>query len=183
MLEQGTLVTNCLEEKNIAELFESLVDVLKKEIVIDHELKAFICAEKKLLLSAPSLEQIGQNNVAKENMILKTRMLEEVRTNLIKKLASALGYETERVRLLDLAAAAPPRTKQKIEHLVGDLSEVAAQIAEINADSSGILESAIEQVESSIGFLSSLVRRSGVYSGDGRINTASNEGRLVRTEG
>jgi len=50
MLEQGTLVTNCLEEKMCAELFESLMDVLKKEIVIDHELKEFICAEKQLLL-------------------------------------------------------------------------------------------------------------------------------------
>ena len=183
MLEQGTLVTNCLEDTICAELFESLIDVLKKEIVIDHELKEFICAEKQLLLSAPSLAQVEQNNVAKENMILKTRMLEEVRTNLIKKLAAALGYDPERIKLSDLAAAAPPKTRQKIEHLAADLSKIASQIADINADSSGILESAMEQIESSIGFLSSLVRRSGVYRGDGRINTASDEGRLVRTEG
>lgn len=184
MLEQGTLVINCLEENTCAELFESLVDVLKKEIVLDRELKEFLLAEKQMLLRAPSLDQLQQSNVAKENVILKTRMLEEVRTNLIRKLAFATGIgDEEDVRLSDLASVASPQTRKKLDALIRELTQIAVEIKQSNEASSGILETSIEQMSGSVEFLSTLISRSGIYSGNGRINPAADLGRILRTEG
>jgi hypothetical protein len=59
---------------------------LSQELAIYQELKNAISGENVILIK-PSLDELNHSNAIKENIILKAHMLEEVRLNILKKIA------------------------------------------------------------------------------------------------
>lgn len=183
MLDYNTTVANCLEDSATEGLFTSLIDVLRKELAIYRELKDFLIAEKNMLMKSMSLIQINENNALKENIILKSRILEEVRTNILKKIARNLDIDDGEMKLMSLANYAVIEKRQIIEKLKNDLLSIARDISSMNNDNKYILDISINNIKGSLDFISSLVARSGVYLGNGKINEDAKNGRLLRTEG
>jgi hypothetical protein len=62
----------------LSPLLDSLIIILKREIVVYRELQAAISHEK-IILMKPSLERLLESNSKKETVILKAKMLEEGR--------------------------------------------------------------------------------------------------------
>src|SRR5271157_3848688 len=79
-------------------LLDSLIILLKREIVIYRELQAAISHEK-IILMKPSLERLLESNSKKETVILKAKMLEEGRLKLVKKIAKILDLEENEINL------------------------------------------------------------------------------------
>jgi flagellar biosynthesis/type III secretory pathway chaperone len=183
MLEQSTTVTNCLEDSANEGLFTSLIDVLRKELTIYGELKDFLSAEKKMLIKSGSLVQINENNAVKENIILKSRILEEVRTNILKKIARNLDIDDGEIKLMSLANYAVIEKRQIIEKLKRELLSIALEINKMNDENKYILDAYLNNIKVSLEFISSLMDRSGVYLGSGKINEVRKNGRLLHTEG
>jgi flagellar biosynthesis/type III secretory pathway chaperone len=183
MLEQSTIVSDCLEECTCQGLFTSLIDVLRKELSIYRELKDFMAVEKKMLLKSAPVVQINENNAVKENIILKARILEEVRTNVLKKIARNLDINEGTTKLMSLSHFAVIEQRQTIEKLKNDLLNIARDISKMNEENKYLLGTSISIVKGSIDFISSLIDRSGVYLGSGKINEVRKNGRLLRTEG
>ncbi|MEE9912653.1 MAG: flagellar protein FlgN [Deltaproteobacteria bacterium] len=183
MLEQSTHVANCLEDSLNDGLFTSLIDVLKKEMIVYQELKVFLISEKRMLMNASSLLQLNENNAVKENIILKSRILEEVRTNILKKIARNIDIDEGAIKLMSLANYAVIEKRQIIEKLKNDLLKIARDIHGLNDENKHLLDSSLYNVKGSLDFISSLVDRSGVYLGSGKISEITKNGRLVRTEG
>jgi len=183
MLEQSTIVTNCLEDSTSSELFGFLIDVLRKELTIYGELKNFLDNEKKMILKAAPLRQINENNALKENLILKARILEEGRLNIIKKIARNLDIDERSANLMSLASYAVGPQRQDVEKLKMELIEIARDIRKINCENKNLLDVSIGNVKVSLEFISSLVNRSGVYLGNGKIGEVGSYGSILRTEG
>lgn len=183
MLEQSTTVANCLEDSAGEGLFTSLIDVLRKELTIYQELKDYLITEKKMLIKSASLIQINKNNAVKENIILKSRILEEVRTNILNKIARNFDIDDGAIKLMSLANYALIENRQIIEKLKNDLLNIARDINRINDENKYILDASLDNVKGSLEFISSLIDRSGVYQGNGRIDEVQKNGRLLRTEG
>lgn len=183
MLEQYNTVANCLEDSATEGLFVSLIDVLKKELSIYRELRDYLACEKEMLMKSASLAKINENNAVKENIILKSRILEEVRTNVLKKIARHLEIDDSEIRLMSLAGYAVNEQRQVIENLKSDLVSIARDINRMNDDNKYLLDASINNVKGSLEFISSLIDRSGVYLGTGKINEISKNGRFLRTEG
>jgi len=116
MLEQNITLTDCREDNSCEISFISLIDVLKKELAIYQELKNFIIGEKKIWVK-PSLEELNESNARKENIILKARMLEEARTNILKKIARNLELKVDEIKLMTLASYAVIEQRQEIEEI------------------------------------------------------------------
>ena len=121
MLEQGMILTNCREENSCEGVFTSLIEILRKESAIYQELKNCLINEKKLLMK-PNLEELGHNNSAKENIILKARMLEEARASILKRIARSLDIRTNVVKLSQIASFAGHEQRKEIELNRDDLA-------------------------------------------------------------
>lgn len=182
MLEQDISLTNSPEEKSYETIFSSLIEVLKKELVNFQDLQKAIINEKKILIK-PSLDELNHVNALKENIILKARILEEVRTKILKKIARNLDIDDGAIKLMSLARYAIIEQKQTIENLKNDLLNIARDISKTNDENKYILDISINNVKGSIELISSLLDQSGVYLGNGKINEFRKNGRLLRTEG
>lgn len=183
MLEQSANLANCLESSVNDDLFGSLIDVLTRELAVYRELKDFLASEREILMHKAVIMQINKNNAVKENIILKARILGEARTNVLKKIARNFDIDDRTVKLMSLANYAVIEKRQIIEKLKNDLLVIATEISVMNNDNKYILEASLNNVKVSLDFVSSLLDRSGVYLGNGKIGEVKKKGRLLRTEG
>lgn len=183
MLEQNIHLSNRLEACVNDDLFSALIDVLTGEISVYEELKKFLITEKNMLVKPAAFAEINKSNAAKENIILKARISQEARTNLLKKIARNLDISEDEVNLISLAAFAGAEKGKIIKNLRSALLEITKEIETINSDNSNILDGSIDNVKASLEFLTSLLERSGIYLGNGKIGTVQHNGRLLRTEG
>jgi flagellar biosynthesis/type III secretory pathway chaperone len=183
MLEQSTFVANCLEDSGCQGYFTTLIDVMKKELAIYSDLKEFLNDEKQLIMESATLEQINASNGIKENIILKARILEEVRTNILKKIARNLDMDEKAITLTSLANYAVIEQRQVIDQLKRALLDIAQDIRNVNDENAYLLDSSINSINGSLDFISSLMNRSGIYMENGSINEVKRRGRLLATEG
>ena len=183
MLEQNIHLSNRLEACVNDDLFSALIDVLTGEISVYEELKKFLITEKNMLVKPAAFAEINKSNAAKENIILKARISQEARTNLLKKIARNLDISEDEVNLISLAAFAGAEKGKIIKNLRSALLAITKEIETINSDNSSILDGSIDNVKASLEFLTSLLERSGIYLGNGKIGTVQHNGRLLRTEG
>ena len=182
MLEQTVSLTNCREENSCENIFTSLIDVLRKELAIYQELKDTIIYEKKILLR-PSLEELNHINAIKENIILKARILDEARTNILKKIARSLDINTKGIRLNQVAVYAGIEQRKEIEEVKEALALISQDINALNEINKDLLDASLACVKSSLDFISSMMSRGDVYMESGKIKTMQNNGKFLHTEG
>ena len=181
MSEQNIISADLSREKSTENIFFSLIEVLRKELDIYGELKNLVMTEKNIL-ARHSVDEINENNSRLENIVLKARMLEEVRANIVKKLTRIMGLENDEVHLMTLAESAPDEQRQKIEDLRGKLAMIAREIRvfnEINKDFVGL---SMASVNGSLEFIGSLLSQSQVYSGNGKIKSSPRNGKYLATD-
>jgi flagellar biosynthesis/type III secretory pathway chaperone len=183
MLEHSNTVANCLEDAASEGLFTSLIDVLGKELSMYQELKDYLSAEKRMIMRSVSLSQINESNAVKENIILKSRIMEEVRINILKKISRHFDIDDGNIKLMALANYALTEQKQTIENYKRELLNIARDIREMNDENIYLIDISLKNIKGSLDFISSLVDRSGIYLGNGRINEVRNNGKFLRTEG
>lgn len=183
MLNPSNSLANCLEDSAAEELFASLIDILSRELTIYQELNNFLASEKSVIMKSGSLEQINENNSQKENIILKTRILEEVRYNVLKKIARYFDLDERRIKLSALVEFAGHEKAETIGKLKAALMALARDITRSNDENQYLLNTSINNIKGSLNFMSSLMNRSGVYLVNGAIGENRNSGRLLHAEG
>jgi flagellar biosynthesis/type III secretory pathway chaperone len=183
MLEQNTFVANCLEDCGCQGYFTTLIEVLKKELSIYSELKAFLDSEKQMIMKSAPLGQVSESNAVKENIILKARILEEARTNVLKKIARNLDLDESGIKMMSLANHAVHEQREAIDQLKKELLTIAREIRSRNNENVYLLDTSMNNVKESLDFISSLTNRSGIYLENGAIDEVRRKGRLVKTEG
>ncbi len=183
MFEQNMSIAGYLEDNFDEGLLSSLIEVLKKECSVYVELKQFLMEENHLLNSSPSVAKINDNNILKENIILKSRILEEVRVNILRKIARQLDTDEGKIKLEDVMKYVKNEKTNIIEQLKKELMTVAMDITLLNNNNHYILDIYNNNLNSSLEILSSLVDKSAIYLNTGKLNDFSENGRLLRTEG
>src|SRR5476649_1469481 len=83
--------------------YKNLEEVLEDEIKVYRALLDLVRREKEVLISA-KIDDLEENNRAKEAMILKIRALERLREKAAREVAQEVGCNTENPRLLEIAA-------------------------------------------------------------------------------
>jgi hypothetical protein len=182
MLDQGMTLTNCRVENKCESSFAGLIDILRKELAIYQELKEAILCEKKILIK-PSLEEINQSNARKENIILKSRMLGESRTNILKKIARNFDMDIKKIKMNQLISYAAAEQRKEIEDIKNELAVIAEEINSINEANKELINVSLNCVKSSVDFISSMMSSDAVYMKNGKIKTQQINGKYLRTEG
>lgn len=182
MLEQIMGLTNSREENSCENIFTSMIEVLKKELAVYQELKNTIICEKKILMK-PTLDELNHINAIKENIILKARMLEEARTNILKKIARNLDISTNGIKLTQIAGYAGIEQRKEIERIRDDLAVISRDINVLNEANKKLLDTSLTCIKSSLEFISSIMSQGSVYMESGKIQTMQNNGKFLHTEG
>lgn len=182
MLEHGMILTNCREENSCESVFTALIEILRKESAIYQELKNCLINEKRLLIK-PDLDDLGHNNALKENIILKARMLEEARANILKRIARNLDIRTNVVKLSHVASQAGIEQRKEIGHISDELALIAREINALNAANKDLLAASMSNVKSSLDFISSIMSAESVYLECGKLKSAHKNGTFLHKEG
>jgi len=162
---------------------DSLLDLLKREIVVYKELQATISHEKAILLK-PSLERILESNSKKETVILKAKMLEEGRLKLVRKIAKMLDLEEREINLTTLCSYADPDQEKKLKECQSILNGLLAKNKEMNKNNKELLDYSLHFLQGSVDFIHSLFSSaSASYMPSGKMRPISRNGKILRTEG
>ena len=183
MLEQSMIMSESMDPHVNEGLFVSLIDVLTKELLIYTELRDFLINERKGLSTLTSIDGINEHNIMKENIILKSKILQEVRTNIVKKIAKNFDFEENEVKLLTLLGYATEEKRKTIEQIKIDLMNIVRDVVKLNNENKNILNASSYNVNELLEYLSSLTSQSIIYQINGKFDQILSKGRLLHREG
>ena len=163
-------------------LIDSLLSVLTKEMVVYEEIQGIV-QEERNTLKKPSLERISESNNRKETCILKARMLEEVRANIVRKLASHLGRDEKEINIALLASAVGERQGEALRAHQRGLMVLLGSIKEANKKNRDLLDYSLSYVKNSLNFLNQIMCTGADYVNTGKLKAGNRNGTVLSREG
>ena len=183
MLNQNVnIMPDMAVEGTLGTLVDSLVDVLSKEVEVYRELREAIVLERQVIMKT-SLEALHESNSRKETCVLKTRLLEEVRTSLTDRIASHLGLAGGEITLSRLFSHASPERRKRLGECQSMLKVLVTDIAGMNSRNGLLIESSIRFSESAVNFIANMMSSGSVYAESGRLKTDGLNGRICSERG
>jgi hypothetical protein len=163
-------------------LVDSLLSVLTKEVEVYEELRTTIQNEKGLL-RRPSLELLSSNNNKKETCILKARMLEEVRVNIVKKIAKHIDRNEKEINISLLSLYTEDRQTNALKARQRILLPLMQSLKEANDMNQGLLDYSLSYMRNSMIFINNLLSIGSGYVHTGKLNVSNTNGRILNRQG
>lgn len=161
---------------------DQLIQTLDEQIKVYRHLLDVVRKEKDILISA-HLDDLNENNKAKEAMLLKIRSLETSRVELAKKVAESLGLESEAPRLLEIAKHIEPIKADKLRSTHSVLELLLKRVQELNKKNEVLVQSALANVTGAMNNLKSVLEEQKTYRRKGSMGKSSKiAGQLVSKE-
>ncbi|MBI4715673.1 MAG: flagellar protein FlgN [Nitrospirae bacterium] len=168
-------------EAVLSPVMENLVSVLQNEVHLYRDLLDLLQREKRCMMDL-ALDNIHECNNLKETLILKLRVLEESRIELIQDIASASGLENP-VTLGRIIEVAPPIYGKPLESCRSNLVSLLSSVREVVQINAVLAERSIHYTRDSLSFLNRLTHTMPVYLSSGQMGTRPGHGRLVSRKG
>jgi len=182
MLDLITEPVRPTNEADFESLLDSLLAVLRQDVEIFGELQANI-NEKRDVLRRPSLELLTESNSKTETCVLKARMLEEARANIVKKIAKSLDRQEKDITLTFLASYVDGQRKNELKAQQKVLSSLMGSINEINEKNKVLLDYSVSYVKSTMDFIDNLFSTGADYVNTGQLKAGARNGRILCKEG
>ena len=173
---------NMFQDVSFDSLYDSLLSVLKKEIDIYKELHASIIQERKIL-GRPSIDELYESNSRKETCILKTKMLDEVRMNIITRIVKSHGVEEEDINLSTVLSYVDDNHVEELKECQSTLRSLVRNIMELNEENKALLDTSLFYVRNSIDFINNLMSPDLTYMNTGQMKTGKMNGKMLSQEG
>ncbi len=156
--------------KNELEIFTNFANTLDEITSVYEE---FFNSLKKLtnaLKSSPP-ENFTETHKQLETIILKIRLLEEIRLKQVKVISDHTGIEEESLTLSALVDIAPSPVNQRFNDIKTRLSSIINNVANSTKYTKNLLESSIVTIENTVNFIKSICTANPVYLKSGQIET------------
>lgn len=172
---------NIPEAKATSGMFDSLTQNLKQEMGLLQLLSDSLEREREILLRSNARE-LTEHNAKKETILLKMRMLDEIRRNTVKKISRVCGTG-ENADLTLLASHAGPGEREALLECRNSIAALAASVRERNEANREIIGLSLGHVQGAIDFLGELMNGDRTYGNSGKWNKGRKKGKVVNTEG
>lgn len=163
-------------------LYDSLIDILRREIEVYREIIEIIQEERRILLK-PSLGGLDESNARKETWVLKARLLEEVRMNLVERIAAGLGVPVEEANLSVLASAGGEDKGEMLRECQSVLKALFQGLRDLNERNAALIDTSLQFLRDTAGFLNELLSPRTGYSGTGELKAVNRNGKILCVEG
>ena len=166
-------------QKNFAELDK----VLQHEIKVYRSLLDVVRKEKELLISS-QLDDLSENNKAKEAQLIKLRSLEQQRIKLGGHVAAHIGVPTDEPRLLEMANALGGDQGERLRNLHSVLDLLLKRVHELNQNNERLVNSALNNITGALKSLKNSLDENPTYKrkGEGGVQRKAQSGQLVSRE-
>lgn len=159
-------------------LLKKLVELLEHATELYQSLFAVVEQEKDAVVGL-NLQQLNQACKAKDNLLLKLRILEEQREQLMDKLASELGCSPQEISLTQLSQWVEEPYAGMLRERSTDLLLLIQTLQEANQQNKSILTHSLELIQGSYNLLNHALAASPVYYRGGDVQNNGQTGKLV----
>lgn len=162
--------------------FNELVENLDQMIKVYRQLLNIVRKEREILVSA-NLDDLNDNNKAKESMLIQAKAIEDQRLLLTEKLAAEEGMADAQPKLLEMAVhiGGPDGDKLRNMHAVLDL--LMRRIKEFNGYNESLVNSALQNITGAMKAIKETLQEKPTYQKQGKISSAGGQaGHLVSRE-
>lgn len=162
--------------------YDKLIFNLEDQVKVYRSLLDVVRREKEILVSA-NLDELNENNKAKEAMLLKLRALESTRIRYVMELAEAEKIRLENPRLNDLAVHFGGEREDRLRNLHAVLELLLRRVQEYNRQNETLVNSALERITGAMKAIRDTLTEKPVYQAKGQISDqATQPGQLVSRE-
>lgn len=123
--------------------YKKLLHHLEDMTTLYRQLLEIVRKEKDMLLAA-QLDQLTENNLAKDQVLMKIRLADTLRAKSAQELASALKCNEENPRLLELAQKLPQEQGDQMRSLHATLDLLIKRLMEFNRENEAYAQSALK---------------------------------------
>lgn len=167
---------------NTKPCYDKLVFNLEDQVKIYRSLLEVVRREKDILVSA-NLDDLNENNKAKEAMLLKLRALETSRLRYASELATLEKLKMENPGLNDLAIHFGGEVEDRLRNLHSVLDLLLRRVQEYNKQNESLVKSALEKITGAMKSIRDTLTEKPVYQAKGQIaDKATQPGQLVSRE-
>lgn len=163
------------------DLVISLVAVLEEQIKVYRHLLEVVRKEKDILISA-HLDDLNENNKAKEAMLLKIRSLETTRLTTAAQLGAALNLNAEQPRLLEIAKYLADGPADKMRNIHSVLELLLRRVQEYNRGNEILVQSALTNITGAMNAIKGTLDDKSTYKKKGEVEGHTASGQLVSRE-
>lgn len=159
-------------------LVANLDDMLKQ-----YRLLLDLVRKEKDILIAANIDQLNDNNLAKEQIVSKIKSLDALRMTYATELANALQADAIQPRLLELAQKMGGPEGEKLRIMHSALEMVIKRLSEINQENSVYANTALQTVNSALENFKDQLAGQKTYQQKGKYKAGSDTaGHLVKRE-
>ncbi len=166
---------------NMPDLVVSLVSVLEEQIRVYRHLLEVVRKEKDILVSA-NLDELNENNKAKEAMLLKIRSLETIRLKNATDVSMGLGLHAESPRLLEIAKHLSAEAGDKLRNLHSVLELLLRRVQDYNRQNEVLVQSALSNITGAMNSIKGTLQEKPTYQKKGEVEGHASSGQLVSRE-
>jgi flagellar biosynthesis/type III secretory pathway chaperone len=163
-------------------LYTNLVENLENLVKVHRALLDVVRREKEILI-ASKLDDLNENNKAKDTMLVKIRSLENQRAKQARDLAQAVGADTENPRLLDIAIHCDPKWQDRLRNIHSVLELLLRRVSEVNKSNEELVQAALKNITGAMDSIREGLKPKPTYGQKGQFAQAKNDaGHLVKRE-
>lgn len=174
--------TNIDKNLVIDKSFEKLSTHLD-ELTKQYRLLLDVVRKEKDLLILADVEKLNENNLNKEQLLFKIKSLDGLRLNYATELAMALGLDTQKIRLLEMAQKIGGPRADKLRTFHSALEMIIKRLTELNQSNAQYAESALKNVNNAMNSFKDTLMGQKTYQNKGKYQKGhETSGHLVRKE-
>lgn len=163
-------------------LLGNLISILHQEIALYQELYGLLHEERRIMTEL-SLEGLYLSNNRKETLLLRLKVLERARLDLIDKIAPLIDLSPGEITITSLINRIADPLKGSLLSCYTRLSSLVESIEEINYINGLIIGRSLDYIKGSILYLNSLISPLPLYMPTGMIRSEERSGRILSKRG
>jgi flagellar biosynthesis/type III secretory pathway chaperone len=175
LADKGLILRN---DAQMEQRLNKLLGLLEQAAELYRSLLAVVQKEKDAVVGL-NLQQLTKACKAKDSLLLKLRILEEQREQLIERLAADLDCPSQPLSLTQLSQLVEESYADRLRDCSADLLALITTLQEANAQNKYLLSHSLEFVRGSYNLLNNLMATNPLYYQTGRVQTSDQTGKLL----
>lgn len=162
-------------------VYSELVANLEDLVKIYRSLLEVVRKEKEILVES-RLDELNENNKAKDTLLVRIRSLENGRTKLARDLAVLTSSDVDQPRLLELASNLPKEQGDRLRNMHSVLDLLVRRVSEVNKANEELVQSALRSITGAMEAIKDGLAPQVTYGQSGSMSGKPEGGALVSRE-
>ena len=164
------------------ELYNQLTESLEEIVKVYRHLLDIVRKEKDILV-ATRLDDLNENNRAKEAMLIKIRAMDVQRQKQAEDLCQHLGLNPAEPRLLEIARHLQGESGERLRNLHSVLDLLLKRVREFNQQNEVLVNTALQNITGAMSALRDGLKDKPTYQRKGEVSSQpASSGQLVSRE-